>query len=35
MTPIYKTAEGDHVITGHTERVVKFLIGVQGEGGNH
>ena len=24
-----------HVITGHTGRVVKFLVGVQGDGGNH
>lgn len=27
--------DAGHVITGHTERVVKFLIAVQGDGGNH
>jgi pimeloyl-ACP methyl ester carboxylesterase len=27
--------DAGHMITGHTEHVVKFLIGVQGDGGNH
>jgi hypothetical protein len=27
--------DAGHVITGHTERVVRFLIGVRGGGGNH